>query len=141
MASRTEFPNLQGYLITDARTIPMGAGRGDFIIESVAKDSPTNPSRWLAVPRGMEGLVEPALNFIKEFYPDTSIRIDALPTREGEQPRYLLQSRSILDTGDYLECLAGIISRFDTLDKNGSLTQEEVTVQVIEALTALANNS
>ncbi len=137
MMINAELSSLQGFLTTDSRRIPMGIGRGGFLIEPTTKDSIADPSRWLVIPRGMEGLVIPVLNVIKNVLPDSSIAIDKIPVSEGAQAQYVLHSRSILDTGDYLTTLVYAMNKFTLLD-SGKLTQEEVVVEVCDHLEKLA---
>lgn len=140
MADKVEALSFQGFLRTDARKIPIGIHRGDFLINFLTADSShTDPSRKLVIPRGMEGLVEPSLQLVKTINPNARIGIVALSLNENNQRQYLLQSRSILDTGDYLETLVGAMSKFVALDMKGNLTQEEITVQVSEHLESLAS--
>jgi hypothetical protein len=116
----------------DTRTFPMG-DRGVLTIQPVTKESRTDPSRWLILPRGMEGLVEPVLGWVKYLSPRNSVTVDALPLSEGMQAQYLLHSNIILDTVDYLEMLVNAAFRFDALD-SGRFTQEELVVQVRAAI-------
>jgi hypothetical protein len=139
MARETDGPNLLDFLTSpDALKFHTGNGRGSLLIQPIAKDSFTDPSRWLILPRGTEGLIEPVLETVEQLRGPNSVTVINLPSSEGKQPQYALRSRSILDTVDYLGMLTLAIMRFDSLD-TGKLTQEEVTTQVCEYLSGFVS--